>query len=227
MQNKAYRLLLIFSLLLVVIRAADSSNSDGSYHLEEKEEEQVKISPKCAAVLLGAGGLGVGLAYTLTPALLCTAGFCHGGVSANSFAAAWQSTMPLVTQGSLFATLQSIAMGGVGVKVGLSGAALGVGTALMFINEFCFIVDETSPDSPLGQIFGASEKLVTTAIQTKSDAADMCDSSETCAAMSRKLDEARTWASSQWSSLAAAAFDKVRETVLHWELETPTHNEEL
>lgn len=93
---------------------------------EEAGEESVHISAKCAAVIVSGGALGgAGLVYALTPAALCTAGFCPVGVSQSSFASWWQSTMPLVQSGSIFATLQSVAMGGVGTKVVISGSVLG------------------------------------------------------------------------------------------------------
>ena len=80
----------------------------------EAGEESVHVSAKCAAVILSGGALGgAGLSYVLTPAVLCTAGFCPSGVSQASFASWWQSTMPVVKDGSIFATLQSVAMGGV------------------------------------------------------------------------------------------------------------------
>ena len=93
---------------------------------DEGKQGAVEISPKCAAVLLsGATVGGAGLAYAVTPAVLAVSGFGPAGVSGGSFAAWWQSTMPLVQGGSLFATLQSAAMGGVGTKAVLAGGALG------------------------------------------------------------------------------------------------------
>jgi hypothetical protein len=57
---------------------------------DEDAEEEVKISAKCAAVLIAAGTtLGAGSAYLLTPAALCSAGFCTTGVASGSFAAWW------------------------------------------------------------------------------------------------------------------------------------------
>jgi hypothetical protein len=104
---------------------ADTAGIDDSGS-DETFQEEVGISPKCAAVLLAAGtSLGAGLDYTLTPVALCSAGFCSTGITSSSFVASWQSTLPLVAKGSLFAKLQAITMGGNGAKASLSGAAVG------------------------------------------------------------------------------------------------------
>ncbi len=115
---------------------------------KEEEEDAIHISPKCAAVLVTAGASGGGaLAYTLSPAVLCKAGFCSAGVSSSSFASWWQSTMPLVQAGSIFATLQSIAMGGVGTKVVVAGSVLGGNLSMKYLQFLCDYVDD--PDSKM------------------------------------------------------------------------------
>ena len=92
----------------------------------ESAPEVVNVTPSCAAVLLVGGGVaGAAVAATVLPAVMYIAGFSQGGVLAGSFAASWQSTMPFVAQGSLFAALQSAAAGGVGSTVVISAASVG------------------------------------------------------------------------------------------------------
>ena len=67
-----------------------------------------------AALITCSGALGAVAAAKLSSLLLASLGFTAAGVSGSSFAAWWQSTMPLVAKGSVFAILQSIAMGGAG-----------------------------------------------------------------------------------------------------------------
>ena len=107
--------------------AAVCSVCSRSQEEEAKADDTINVSSKCAAVLLASGTtLGAGVTYALTPAALCTAGFCAPGVAAGSFASWWQSTMPLVVKGSLFAKLQAIAAGGVtGMGSSVAGAAVG------------------------------------------------------------------------------------------------------
>lgn len=113
-----------------------------------REEQTIDISPKCAAVLVTAGAAGGGaVAYALAPAALCQAGFCSAGVTSSSFASWWQSTLPLVQSGSLFGTLQSIAMGGVSTKMVVTGSVLGGQLSTMYLQQLCGYVD--NPDSKM------------------------------------------------------------------------------
>jgi hypothetical protein len=71
--------------------------------------------------------------FLLRSVLLWIRGFSAVGVTKGSFAAWWQSTMPLVAKGSIFAVLQSIAMGGTGAAtwtIGGLATALGASTEL-------------------------------------------------------------------------------------------------
>ena len=87
---------------------------------------EVEIIPETASILMVGGGLlGAAAAYILTSVVLGFMGFSSVGPAANSFASWWQSIMPLVAKGSLFATLQSIAIGGAGSGVITVGATLG------------------------------------------------------------------------------------------------------
>ncbi|EPS97649.1 hypothetical protein FOMPIDRAFT_1024943 [Fomitopsis schrenkii] len=100
-------------------------------------DEGVKRCPICLAVrnkvtLLTAGGLTIGaaLAPEVAPAALGLVGFTSIGPVAGSMAAAMQSSIGNVAAGSLFATAQSISMGGAIPTIvsgigGLTGAGLG------------------------------------------------------------------------------------------------------
>ena len=119
--------------------------------------EAVKVTPQCAAVLLvGAGAVGATVALAVLPALLYIAGFSSGGVLANSFAAAWQSALPLVAQGSIFALLQSAAAGGSGSSVMISAAAVGSTSGMLAMEQICSVIDNVpaaSAEETLVRIF--------------------------------------------------------------------------
>jgi hypothetical protein len=125
--------------------------------------EAVKVSSQCAAVVLvGAGAVGATVALTVLPALLYIAGFSSGGVLANSFAASWQSTMPLVAQGSLFALLQSAAAGGIGSSVVISAAAVGSTSGMLVIEQTCSAIDNV----PAGSAEEALVRIIVKAYAT-------------------------------------------------------------
>lgn len=106
--------------------------------VEEQEGADVNMSSKCAAVLLTLGATaGAGVAYATVPSTLCTLGFRQVGVAKGSFAAWWQSTLPLVHTGSLFAQLQSLAMAGSGASTVLGGSMFGSAIAAQYVNNFC------------------------------------------------------------------------------------------
>ncbi|KAF2873207.1 hypothetical protein BDV95DRAFT_605763 [Massariosphaeria phaeospora] len=80
---------------------------------------------------IAAGFLAPPLAVMAVPAVLGAAGFTAGGVAAGSAAAGIQAGIGNVVAGSVFATLQSAAMGGAGAAVvngvvGGSAAAIAV-----------------------------------------------------------------------------------------------------
>ena len=92
------RLLLLAFLLCPLVSCLDPAVEDKPSSLSEGPQT-VKVTTQCAAVLLVGGGVvGAAVAATILPALMYIAGFWSGGVLANSFAASWQSTMPLVAQ---------------------------------------------------------------------------------------------------------------------------------
>ena len=73
------------------------------------------ISPDAAAFLMTTCGvIGGAIAMPLVTWALAALGFTAVGVAGGSVAATWQSLIGNVIKGSLFAILQSIAMGGTG-----------------------------------------------------------------------------------------------------------------
>ncbi|PYI36381.1 hypothetical protein BP00DRAFT_361509 [Aspergillus indologenus CBS 114.80] len=81
------------------------------------------------ALAVGSTGLALATAPITGPAVLGAVGFSASGPIATSFAAAWQSSLGVVQAGSLFATLQSAAMGG--VAAGTFTAASNIGVAMV------------------------------------------------------------------------------------------------
>ena len=155
---------------------------------------------------------GASLAYSIAPAL-CTAGFCQAGVTQSSFAAWWQSTMPLISGGSLFAILQSIAMGGVGTNVVVSGSVLGSTVAMVYVPQLCAYVDD--PDSSMAPVFDANLAAVKNAKLATDKVKNACSSSETCSAATETLSSS---ASSMWSYISDSASQTIRAGKI-WGLE--------
>eukprot|EP00978_Attheya_sp_CCMP212_P003406 scaffold7018_cov71-Attheya_sp.AAC.1 len=142
---------------------------------EPEADDGVVVSAKCAAVILASTTtLGAGVVFTLTPAALCTAGFCAPGIAGSSFAAWWQSTLLLVAKGSLFVQLQAMAMGGVGVSSTVAGATVGEVLGATYLRDLCIFVDEADSESVMGHVFATSLTVVTTGIETKHTLQSKC-----------------------------------------------------
>lgn len=91
--------------------------------------------------------------------------------------------MPLAASGTLFAKLQALAMGGVGIgSISVAGGALGGAAGVAYLRDFCAFVDEYDPDSAIGIAFEGRLTAVTTAIKTKEHLKAQCASSESCTA---------------------------------------------
>ena len=129
------------------------------------------VSPDCAAVVLsGAGILGAVTAGATFSLVLEIVGFTATGVAPGSFAAWWQSTMPLVAAGSLFARLQAFAMGGGGAAASTLGAIAGDVTAFNsgFMANVCKWVDEeVSKGSAAGDAIQANTHAVQTILSSE------------------------------------------------------------
>lgn len=85
--------------------------------------------------LLGAGVLGTGLVGFVALPLI---GFGAGGVVGGSIAASWQSSIGIVTAGSLFSILQSLGATGLGSLIfGSIGTGLGLLSTLAVKLDWC------------------------------------------------------------------------------------------
>eukprot|EP00558_Chaetoceros_sp_UNC1202_P012149 CAMPEP_0197232522 /NCGR_PEP_ID=MMETSP1429-20130617/775_1 /TAXON_ID=49237 /ORGANISM="Chaetoceros sp., Strain UNC1202" /LENGTH=214 /DNA_ID=CAMNT_0042690565 /DNA_START=62 /DNA_END=706 /DNA_ORIENTATION=- len=121
-----------------------------------EDDEVVYVSPDCAAVLLVTGGAcGALFSVVFVNTLLSLLGFTSIGPQAGSFAAWWQSTFHFMGPGSIFASLQSIAMTGTGAKLTISGALVGGATSASMFQEVCTKVDSVDPNSAEGTMIGA------------------------------------------------------------------------
>ena len=100
----------------------------------------IRANPKqFTAICIGVILLALACA---TPAILDAIGFSAVGPVAESIAAGWQASMGTVAAGSIFAFLQSAAMGGAAIGlftgVGAVGglvALVGVGASMKFVKE--------------------------------------------------------------------------------------------
>lgn len=191
-------------------RARSNDEKYGSDGRQDKNE-YIKISPKCAAVLLGGTGMFGTAAAFATPTALCGVGFCPVGVARGTFASWWQSSMPLVAKGSVFAKLQSIAMGGSSSMAALqsvTGLGVGVGAAgAAYLENICTSIDEADPESAFGKFIDAIYYAVTAAIRATQKASDACASSETCTAGKERAQGMFDVASESASSLYTTASD--------------------
>ena len=117
-------------LALLMMAAVHGSEPGADMNGRSDTVRDQKVFADCAALVLAGGGiLGATVANTMIGLLLRIVGFATTGVVKGSFAAWWQSTMPLVQAGSVFAKLMSIAVGAGGA--GTAGTTIGglVGTA--------------------------------------------------------------------------------------------------
>ncbi|OJJ65725.1 hypothetical protein ASPBRDRAFT_49547 [Aspergillus brasiliensis CBS 101740] len=79
-----------------------------------------------AALAFGSTGLALATAPIAGPAILGAAGFGATGPVAASLAAVWQSSIGAAQAGSLFATLQSAAMGGAAAGAFTTASNIGI-----------------------------------------------------------------------------------------------------
>ena len=153
-----------FVVLILTLRANEAAATS-----EEKEENNVEVSPECAAVLLvGGAAAGGATAYALVAPLLALLGFTAAGVAGGSFASWWQSNLSMILAGSMFATLQSIAMAGAGPGVIALGSSLGAATQAAFVEDICARVDAVDPDSATGLTIATTLATVQKAESVKS-----------------------------------------------------------
>lgn len=193
----------ILSALLVLLGCIGGSNtvaaatSAGEQQPKDDDDDDnekgVNISRNCATVLLVTAGVSAGAISVLTPVAACTAGFCQAGVAGGSFAAWWQSTMPLVAKGSLFAKLQALAMSGSGMQgISVTAGALGGTVAAGYVEEFCAMIDEADPDSATARATAAAVTAYDTVGKTISDLKTECTNSESCTSAVNSVKDAAT-----------------------------------
>jgi hypothetical protein len=196
MKSFGYLFLIVYWLNLQVCHASYMTNAGGdtsntasednvSTNQRSKDQDEINISPKCAAVLLAGTGIIAGTGAMLTPTALCSIlGFCPTGVAGGSLASWWQSTLPLVSKGSLFAKLQSIAMRGSGPMTALQtviGLEIGF-TGVSYINAICKAVDSADPYSAKGQLVELTYHTVSTVLETPGKTKELFEASEKFAA---------------------------------------------
>jgi len=180
-------------------------------------DQQVSID--CAALILtGTGILGATAANAVIALVLRIIGFAAAGVMKGSFAAWWQSTMPLVSAGSVFAKLTSIAMsaGGAGATGTTIGAVLGVGGGAAAITwtplaNVCKRVDE---EVAQGSVAGATLQANTRAVQAVLSSAELAGKTakEVYDATPAPVKAAAEQVAEKINSAYTASADAVRKT---------------
>lgn len=153
-----------------------------AFNMTEEKETVIRISPKCASVILSQSTAYSTGGGRLSPAVLCSEGLCPTGVTSESFAAWWRSTMPLVDKGSLFSALQAIATstGGIPTTTVAASAMAGGAIGASYLHRFCFKVDATDSHSSSGAAFSKTHSEVTDAIKARAEAQAWCASSPAC-----------------------------------------------
>jgi len=159
------------SLEIVAATLADTGNDAGSDPLTQR------VSVDCAALILtGTGILGAAASNAIIVLVLRLIGFAAAGVVKGSFAAWWQSTMPLVSAGSIFAKLTSIAMsaGGAGAAGTTIGGIVGVsgGAAALTWTPLANICKRVDEEVAQGSVAGATLQANTKAVQALLSSAD-------------------------------------------------------
>ena len=118
--------------------------------------------------------------------------------------------MPLVQTGGLFAALQSVAMGGVGTKVVVTGSMLGGTLRMTYLDELCAYVDD--PNSRMAPFFDATLDAVRGANLAADKAKAACSSSVSCTAAADLAQAASetisSWVPSIWNYIT----DRVGQT---------------
>ena len=132
--------------VLVLLLALPLVKSSEEKKVEETIGKPFLISRCCALYSLSGGAVGGVALATAFPAALGFLGFAASGPAAGTAAAAWQATMGgTVVGGGLFATLQSIAMAGVG---GTATISMGTAAALG-IAQFCETLEDKGLCDPV------------------------------------------------------------------------------
>mmetsp|Transcript_406 Transcript_406/g.748 ORF Transcript_406/g.748 Transcript_406/m.748 type:complete len:290 (+) Transcript_406:3-872(+) len=155
------------SLLYVAATLAVAADGDTSSDVDFQ-----KVSADCAALIMTCSGvLGAASANALIALMLRLVGFTVAGVAKGSFAAWWQSTMPLVSAGSVFAKLTSIAMSpaGAGAAGTTIGGIFGVGGGAVAagFSDVCKRVDEeVARRSVVGVTLQANTRMVQAALSS-------------------------------------------------------------
>jgi hypothetical protein len=119
------------------LREAIELNRNISQNKSEESEGKYILSRKCAIALITTGvsvGAFSGIAISYFLAFI---GFGQVGVVAGTWASAWQAHMGIISAGSLFSLLQSIAMAG----FSLSGTAILSGSTAVAVAGFCEMIE--------------------------------------------------------------------------------------
>ena len=106
--------------------------------VEQPHAGDMSFSKSCGLKVFTIATGTTAASFVAFPMFLEMLGFGGGGVAAKSMAASWQSAIGNVEEGSLFALLQSISMGGLaGSAFVLSSTAVGFSGALAAVGEVC------------------------------------------------------------------------------------------
>ncbi|CAE7369469.1 unnamed protein product [Symbiodinium sp. CCMP2592] len=113
--------------------------------VQHPQDGDIQVDWSCADKVLVGAGLIAGATqvrvFELVPAFFGILGFAAEGVTAESLAAKWQSSIGNVEKGSLFAILQSIAMAGISdesyVLVQATAADVGISSAVPILEKVC------------------------------------------------------------------------------------------
>ena len=106
--------------------------------VEHPHPGDMQFSKNCGLKVLTIATGTTTATIVVLPTILDILGFGAGGVTVESAAARWQSAIGNVKAGSLFALLQSIAMGGLaGSAFVLSGTTLGFSGAFVAVGKVC------------------------------------------------------------------------------------------
>ena len=196
------------TLLAVAVSRRRSSAYDFGTN-DDNDNGRVKISSKCAAILLAGAG-AVDEVETLTPTALCSAGLNEACVNHGWFKRDWYVVVPLVAKRKLSTTLQALVVedkeAGLhrftcssyckeNLMYGIPGAttitmatgAVGGTLSAMLMTVFCDLVDGSDPnDAGIGAMFRKVHQTVTSAIETNIKATDKnCQASQTCTLLKR------------------------------------------
>lgn len=117
------------------------------------EANEVCVSRRSAVVLLIAGSGGIALSTSILPIILQSFDKENDNMASDTWLSWWQSTIPMLTSGTLFLTLQNIASTGIPSIVTLPSCGVEKMAAIsptQYLRDLCNFIDNFTHETTYG-----------------------------------------------------------------------------